>query len=183
MPSQTVRTRPPSPADRLYRVELIGTLSTSELQNAENTIAAHPRLQIVSRRDTLPGSESDANADFLIVLQACSDQYGSRAVNRLIESNLGRRIVCCYGAFCVSDGRSIPVWPTALRVPFAELSEFLEREIALADAGVSPLPPTASGDELFARRWHLAGTPTQTAGCEPPPAEHPAPSDHAGLQR
>lgn len=134
---------------------LIGAPDGAELRAAADWCEQHPGLRVVSRSRHVPDAGAGLEADIIIVFQDFSDQYGAKTVNRLIGQTLGRRLFCCYGPWCASDGRTHDIWPTALRIPSDQFREFLDHELSLLAAGAAPLPPTASGEELFAR-WHFA---------------------------
>ena len=58
--------------------------------------------------------------------------------------------VCCYGAWCDSDGRTRSIWPISVRVPVSEAERRLNRVWqVLTEQRGEPLPLTASRDEAF----------------------------------
>src|SRR6266478_2313160 len=84
--------------------------------------------------------------DLIVVLQSWSDQFSESDVHDLIAHCPLARIVCCFGPWCDSDGRTRSIWPLAVRVPVAAASTRLERELALLQHHQSasrPLPLTA----------------------------------------
>ena len=87
-----------------------------------------------------------------IVLQTWSDQFSPTEVNRLIGATLYSGLLCCYGEWCESDGRSRPTWPHSARVPVRYAKTVIQREIRRVAAGRTVMPLTASRDEIFLHR-------------------------------
>jgi hypothetical protein len=90
--------------------------------------------------------------DLVIALQTWPDQFSATEVEELISLCPLARILCCFGPWCDSDGRTRSIWPLGVRVPFAGFAPRFEHEMALLannrDAG-RPLPLTASRTEIF----------------------------------
>jgi hypothetical protein len=59
------------------------------------------------------------------------------------------RLICCYGPWCASDGRTRDVWPLSIRVPTALASRRIDLELEVLTGTRWPLPLTASRDEIF----------------------------------
>lgn len=104
---------------------------------------AHLR-QVVERDGWFP--------DLVVVLQSWPDQFSEDDFHELLTICPLARIVCCYGPWCDSDGRTRAIWPLAVRVPavaatgrLAQELEFLENRPSVA----RPLPLTASRAEIF----------------------------------
>ncbi len=133
------------------RIRLIGSVDTVEHAELHQWLKRQPGLQILSFDDRIDLDAVYADADFVIIFQNYSDQFGQQTVNRLIEMTLGTRVCCCYGPLCASDGRAFETWPVAMRVPVNEFRSYFEQERQRFIAGEAPLPPTASADELFTR--------------------------------
>lgn len=87
--------------------------------------------------------------DLVIVCQHWSDEYGEADVQRLLVSFPLARLVCCYGLWCESDGRTRDVWPLSVRVPARCAAERIGRELEVIVGTRAPLPLTASRDEIF----------------------------------
>src|SRR5262245_26164606 len=91
--------------------------------------------------------------DVVVALQAWPDQFSEAEVHELISLCPLARIICCFGPWCDSDGRTRSIWPHAVRVPVAATAGRLRREFGLLmnnQAGrVSPLPLTASLSDTF----------------------------------
>jgi hypothetical protein len=90
--------------------------------------------------------------ELIIILQAWPDQFGAQEVQELISLCPLARIVCCFGPWCDSDGRTWSIWPLGVRVPVAAFVSRFEHELALLAHGRDdgpPLPLTASRTEIF----------------------------------
>ncbi|MEQ9410572.1 MAG: hypothetical protein RIK87_22745 [Fuerstiella sp.] len=137
-----------------HRTVLIGSTRRREFEpflrwlRTQVTVVA----EFASIESAVQTAETLAGADLILVLQAWSDQFRPDSVNQLIGLTLQRRLICCYGPFCESDGRNRDVWPDAVRVPQRLAAALIERELTDADAGRPAIPPTAGRDEVFAHR-------------------------------
>jgi hypothetical protein len=90
--------------------------------------------------------------DLIVVLQSWPDQFSENDVHKLLALCPLARIVCCFGPWCDSDGRTRSIWPLAVRIPIAAARGRLIRELALLDNDndpAAPLPLTASRAEIF----------------------------------
>ena len=90
--------------------------------------------------------------DFLIALQAWPDQFSAHEVEELISLCPLARILCCFGPWCDSDGRTRSIWPLGVRVQAAAFPSRFEHEVALLANSRDvrpPLPLTASRTEIF----------------------------------
>ena len=90
--------------------------------------------------------------DLIVVLLAWPDQFPADEVHTLMGSCPLARIVCCYGPWCDSDGRTRSIWPLAVRVSVAAAGARLARELASLEnqqRACRPLPLTASRAEIF----------------------------------
>ncbi|MEX0715608.1 MAG: hypothetical protein WD066_03435 [Planctomycetaceae bacterium] len=92
----------------------------------------------------------DDEPDLVVALQSWPDEFPRTVVERAIARFPLARWVCCYGEWCASDGRSRDIWPPGARVPVASARSRIARELAVIRGDLSPLPPTASRDEVFA---------------------------------
>ncbi|MGE5192721.1 MAG: hypothetical protein ACM3U2_09475 [Deltaproteobacteria bacterium] len=90
--------------------------------------------------------------DLVAVLQAWPDQFPEAEVHELLARCPLARIVCCFGPWCDSDGRTRSLWPLAVRIPVAAARGRLSRELALLEdreSASAALPLTASRAEIF----------------------------------
>ncbi|MEJ7594817.1 MAG: hypothetical protein WKF77_25105, partial [Planctomycetaceae bacterium] len=92
------------------------------------------------------------SADFVIVLQSCSDEFAQHEINDLIGHMMFGRILCCYGPWCLADGRSHELWPVAFRIPARSAASLLEMELLGFQADTHALFPMSAGEEVFAHR-------------------------------
>lgn len=90
--------------------------------------------------------------DLVVVLQNWPDEYSRRDIEALIAASPLARIVCCYGAWCDSDGRTRTLWPPAVRVSTLAATLRLQHELELLRGGrCGPvLPLTGGREEIFA---------------------------------
>jgi hypothetical protein len=110
-------------------------------------------------RDRLSAaSTADFSADLIVVAQSWSDQYTPADVAALLSAAPLARILCVYGRWCDSDGRTRDIWPLAVRVPAEEFETRLRRELEVLERTLPPLPLTASRTEIFAARLPPAAT-------------------------
>lgn len=91
-------------------------------------------------------------ADVVVVLQAFSDEYAAIDVGQLIGRMLFGRVLCCYGPWCLSDGRTHDVWPVASRVSVTTAWSVLDQEVRNIRTGVPALSPMAAAEEVFVHR-------------------------------
>ena len=90
------------------------------------------------------------HADLIVVCQHWPDEYASGDVRELLRAFPLARLVCCYGPWCASDGRTRDVWPLAVRVPAVDAERRIDLELEVLAGDRWPLPLTASRDEIFA---------------------------------
>jgi hypothetical protein len=91
----------------------------------------------------------DWHPDLVVVCQHWPDEFPFSEVDRLFRAFPLARSVVAYGAWCASDGRTRSIWPLAVRVPVSEVEDRLRRELEVVRGTRSPLPLTASRDEIF----------------------------------
>jgi hypothetical protein len=94
-------------------------------------------------------ADDDWFPELVVVCQHSSDEFTTPDVHRLIGLFPLARLVCCYGPWCASDGRTRDIWPLAVRVPVELAPDRLRRELEVLSASRQPLPLTASRDEIF----------------------------------
>jgi hypothetical protein len=99
--------------------------------------------------DALAKSAADGwHADLVIVCQHGPDEYTAAEVRAVLRAFPLARLVCCYGAWCSSDGRTRDVWPLAVRVPAEWAARRIDLELEVLAGARWPLPLTASRDEI-----------------------------------
>ncbi len=91
----------------------------------------------------------NCHPDLVIVCQHWPEDYRVAGVRQILSAFPLPRLICCYGPWCASDGRTRDVWPISVRVPADSSPARIDLELeVLADARW-PLHLTASRDEIF----------------------------------
>ena len=134
---------------------VVGDLFSPDMRSVERRVEELTRenydVRVVANvAEALAKSSADGwHPDLVIVCQHWPDEYTVADVRRILRAFPLARLICCYGPWCASDGRTRDVWPLSVRVPadFSSARIDLELEV-LADARW-PLPLTASRDEIF----------------------------------
>ncbi len=131
---------------------LIGDAHDAEMRPVEQALlgahGAHLRRAADIRvvRDCRPA----AAFDLIVVCQHWPDEFCRADAGWLLTAFPTARLICCYGAWCASDGRTRETWPLAVRVPVEAFPDRLQRELQVIAGEAAPLPPTAARDEVFA---------------------------------
>ena len=99
----------------------------------------------------------------VVVLQAFSDEYSAADAGELIGRMLFGRVLCCYGPWCISDGRTHDIWPVVARVSVGSAWSVLQQEGRNIRAGVPALLPMAAAEEVFVHRAAVASVRYQGA--------------------
>lgn len=143
----------------LPRVVLLGNPDSSEFLDVRKTLTATvPEETLTQVRDVAGLARLFQQGEFpdlIIVVQTWSDEFPFQEFLALSGFGPLSRVLCCYGPWCVSDGRSRQDWPLALRVPLEHFAPALRREMRQLTTPVSdvaPLPWTAGRDEIYRRR-------------------------------
>ncbi len=136
---------------------IIGNTRRREFLHFALWLCAQPTVKIVGEFASIEDAFADeglllADADMTIVLQSWSDQYSKTLADRLIGQTLFHRLICCYGAWCESDGRNRDIWPDAVRVSLRLAQSVVEREILRIADDEPAIPPTSARDEIFSYR-------------------------------
>lgn len=104
---------------------------------------------IVRQIDQLPEAMCEP-PDLVIVCQSWPDEFSAEEVSAVLGRWPLAQWVCCYGAWCDSDGRTRTIWPISVRVPVREATSRLNRVWqVVTESRSQPLPLTASRDEAF----------------------------------
>jgi len=134
---------------------LVGNLQQGESQQiADHLFEAFPaeciRTAATIERACRRIAEGEWLPDLIVVFQDWPEQFPRSAIERLIAAAPLARLVCCYGPWCDSDGRTRDFWPLAVRVPISVAQRRIERELALLRGeSTCLLPMTAGRDEIF----------------------------------
>jgi hypothetical protein len=130
---------------------VIGDSSSGEMQPLRTCVdqliqsGANVRFAATMPVDTAPVWFPE----LVIVCQHWPDEYSRTDVQRLMALFPLGRLVCCYGLWCESDGRTRDAWPLSVRVPVRCAAERIRRELEVLTGVRPPLPWTASRDECF----------------------------------
>lgn len=139
------------PTDSHTCVLVVGATQTPEMRPVEallRTVLPDPSLRRIERLSA--ACAADPSADLIVACQSWSDEYTAGEVAALLSAAPLARVLCVYGRWCDSDGRTRDIWPLAVRVPAAEFEVRLRRELTVLQGTVPPLPLTAARGEIFA---------------------------------
>jgi len=135
-------------------VLVVGDLFAPEMAGVERRVedlardAADVRIA-ANVPDALAKSAADGwHADLVVVCQHWPDEYTAAEVRAVLRALPLARLVCCYGSWCSSDGRTRDVWPLAVRVPAEWAARRIDLELEVLAGDRWPLPLTASRDEI-----------------------------------
>ena len=133
---------------------VIGRLFAPEMTAIERRVEAFARdgadVRLAANvADALEKSTADGwHADLVVVCQHWPDEYTSAEVRAVLRAVPLARLICCYGPWCGSDGRTRDVWPLAVRVAAAQGARRIDFELEVLAGSRWPLPLTASRDEI-----------------------------------
>jgi hypothetical protein len=129
---------------------VIGDWQRSEMSPIRDWINLLGSQVNVRQIDCLCDSEPLEPPDLVIVCQSWPDEFPASEVSAALGRWPLALWVCCYGAWCDSDGRTRTIWPISVRIPVREAESRLNHlwRIITRHEG-EPLPLTASRDEAF----------------------------------
>jgi hypothetical protein len=153
---------------QLTAVAIIGRSDACEFRTLVRQIQNSRDLVVVGQFDTIKeavdaGLAERILADVVVVLQAFSDEYSAADAGQLIGRMLFGRVLCCYGPWCISDGRTHDIWPVVARVSVGSAWSVLQQEGRNIRAGVPALLPMAAAEEVFVHRAAVASVRYQGA--------------------
>ena len=129
---------------------LVGDWQRSEMSPIRVWIDSLGARAIVQQMAHLP-EEMIEPPDLVIVCQSWPDEFSAEEVSAALGRWPLALWICCYGAWCDSDGRTRTIWPISVRVPVREAALRLNHVWqVLTEQRGEPLPLTASRDEAFA---------------------------------
>ena len=123
-----------------------------EYQRLEEAATVHAAQQLYP-----PGREPPA---LVIVCQSWSDQFSAAEIHTLLAWLPFARLICCYGPWCDSDGRTRDLWPLAVRVSAADAEHVVAdalRELQMGGIAGS-VPNTAAAAGNVSRRLPLTAS-------------------------
>lgn len=143
----------------LPRVLLCGDPRTAEFEAVVRDAASIVPSEAVSQVADLAALRTrltdGEQPDLLVIVQTWPDEFHFADVLALPGIGPFSRLICCYGPWCVSDGRNRQDFPLSVRVPLEQFRSALCNEWQqLTGPGEiqSPLPWTAGRDEVFRAR-------------------------------
>lgn len=141
------------------KILLVGEVERSEFARVCDWLDQIGTAAIVQRSECLPDPNGDdvgtlgnppVIPDLVIVCQSWPDEFPATEVTTALGRWPLALWVCCYGAWCASDGRTRLIWPISVRVPVDEAENRLNHVWrVLTEQRDEPLPLTASRDEAF----------------------------------
>ncbi|HAH46492.1 hypothetical protein [Gimesia sp.] len=87
--------------------------------------------------------------DLIIVCQNWPDEFAPDVLDDLVYRFPLSRFICCFGAWCESDGRTRMIWPFSIRVPARRATSRIQQEWEIIQSSSEILPLTAGRDEVF----------------------------------
>lgn len=142
-----------SPAGRCVLV--VGDLFSPAMQSVERRVEELTRdncdVRVVSNvaEALAKGCTEGWHPDLVIVCQHWPEEYTVADVRQILGAFPLARLICCYGAWCASDGRTRDVWPLSVRVPADSSPARIDLELEVLADLHWPLPLTASRDEII----------------------------------
>jgi hypothetical protein len=141
-----------SPACRCVLV--VGDLFSPDMRSVERRVEELARdncdVRVVPNvAEALAKSAADScQPDLVIVCQHWPEEYTVADVRQILGAFPLGRLICCYGPWCASDGRTRDVWPLSVRVPADSSPARIDLELEVLTDVRWPLPLTASRDEI-----------------------------------
>ena len=136
------------------KVLVLGNSRTPEMRPAISCIEQHAAEGVLEQVESIDEAVRLAFRrhwfpDLGIVCQHWPDEFSRSDAERLLSLLPVTRWVCCFGAWCESDGRNRDIWPLSVRVPARCAAPRIRRELAVLADERSALPLTAARDEVF----------------------------------
>ncbi len=150
----------PLPRVVFSRVVLCGDPGSAEFEAARResaaVIPAEGLSQVRNLAELREWLGQHEFPDLIVLVQTWSDEFHFAEMLSLPGIGPFSRLICCYGPWCISDGRSRLDFPLAVRVPLEDLRPALFREweqLTAPHPDDSILPWTAGRDEIFGDRF------------------------------
>lgn len=162
-------------SDSPVNLLLLGESDLDDFRPAVEFLRCHEAIGSVRVAADVSGlrqllSEGNWNPDLIVACEAWPDQFSESDVIAVLGLCPLARIVCCYGPWCESAGRTRSIWPLAVRTPVAAARLRLDRELTLLEdrqSASSVLPLTASRGEIFEHDFGSSPipVPSKTTAC------------------
>ena len=104
--------------------------------------------------------------DLVVVFREYCDQFSTREIQKLIGAMVFRRVICCDGPLCISDGRTHGQWPAICRIPTNSAQSVIQYELNQLACSATPVSPMAASEDVFA--WRTDVFPKKMAGSNSP---------------
>lgn len=155
------------------RVVTIGNTTRGEFRSVTEFIANPGKYRLERAFQTIGealvgGFGTSLRPDLILVFQSWPDEHSPIEIDRLIGLTISSRLLCCYGDWCESTGRTRGVWPIAHCIPARIAASVIHAESLLHTRRTAGIPPTASPEEVFAARiQHTSGCRDWTSDSNP----------------
>ncbi len=132
------------------------------LQALERIPVNWPRLNYPTISDAIDaGVGQQFGAEFTLVLQSSPEQFAQRDIELLLGKTIMSSLVCCYGPWCESSGRSTSHWPQSVRIPARMAASAIVVQLQKLAQGQPTLSSLAASEEAFSFRT-IPGPPLAT---------------------
>ena len=150
MADDEVRTDPPLAP----RVIAIGHAQRREFRDLSLQLRAQSAAGWDGQFPTIAealATQLTSTAELIVVWQSQPDEYARADVQQLLGAAPLASVVCVYGPWCESDGRTRSVWPASFRVPAWQADRRFVEELERFRAGQPRLPWTAAREDVWLR--------------------------------
>lgn len=141
------------------RIVIIGDTTRAEFGAIVDFVSSLAGSQSFSTTNAALSDPHLSRADLIVALESHPDEYSLVEIESLFAASPVARVVCCYGQWSESAGRTRKIWPVALRVQAVAAVARLEREWGLITGSDSEfrLPATGNREETFAANHAVLG--------------------------
>lgn len=122
---------------------------TDGMDRAVSSFLNRCRMATYFRHVADLSDHSEILPQVILVLQHWPEEYRRNEIDLLYASFPLARLICCYGPWCATDGRSRQLWTPSVRVPLEDVQMRIEAEVQVALGERPPLERTAGLDEIF----------------------------------
>lgn len=131
-------------------VLIVGNSQTHEMSTVLDALGEFcqgARITYFTSLDAI--STMDECPDLIVICQNWPDEFSRYDLNDLVKRFPLSRLICCYGVWCESDGRTRNVWPLSVRIPARCVRVRIEQEWDIVQGKGNAFPLTAGRDEIF----------------------------------
>ena len=146
-------------------INLIGYTGRSCFHELTEWLCHDERCQVASEYERIAeaidyGVGQQSKPELTLVLQSWPQEFLTSDIDRLLGATIMSSLLCCYGPWCESDGRSSPHWPGSVRVPSRWAVATIQQQVDYLLGGGPALSPLAAPEEAFAVRIGPSGSNT-----------------------